>query len=133
MARFIGLLLTDGSLSQIKKTKVWRISFSSNSNELADEFEKLVFKLFEIKTKQRSYKGAVEIKHTLKRKFAEELISYSPSYRTLAYNKAENKYPEPTIPKFICDKSKISKRIFKICFHWRWHNNFQYRKGKIWV
>ena len=116
MARLIGLLLTDGSLSQIKKTKVWRISFSSNSSELTKEFSNLIFQLFEIKTKQRTYKGAFEIKHTLKRKFAEELMTYSPSYRTLAYNKQEARYPETIIPNFIVENDTLAKEFLKYAF-----------------
>lgn len=113
MARFVGLLLTDGSLSQIKKTKVWRISFVSNSKELVIEFEILAFRLFGVKFKKETYKGAFEAKHTLKRKFAEELIKYSPTYRTL---EIDGKETEAKIPEFILQEENLAKEFLKYAF-----------------
>lgn len=113
LARFIGLLLTDGSLSQIKKTRVWRISFSSNSEELAAEFEKLVFDLFRIRVRKRPYKGAIEIKHTINKRFAKELLAYSPTYRTLV---KDGKETEARIPEFIQSDENLAREFMKYAF-----------------
>ena len=113
LARLIGLLLTDGSLSQIKKTKVWRISFSSNSVELAKEFQALILTLFGIRTRVREYNGALEIKHTLNKKFVEELLIYSPTYRTLAKDGRET---EAKIPNFITENEVFAKEFLRYAF-----------------
>ena len=113
LARLIGLLLTDGSLSQIKKTKVWRISFSSSSDELSKEFQSLIFDLFGIRAKVKIYNGAFELKHTLNRGFAEELLIYSPTYRTLENNGKET---EAKIPEFIVESNDLAKEFLKYAF-----------------
>lgn len=113
LARLIGLLLTDGSLSQIKKTKVWRISFSTSSEELAAEFEKLILELFNIRIRKIPYKGAIEIKHTIGRQFAEELLSYSPTYRTLAN---DGKETEAVIPEFVKSNENLAREFLKYAF-----------------
>ena len=113
LARIIGLLLTDGSLWQIKKTNVWCVSFTSNSNELIEEFEKLSLELFEIKFKRRPYRGAIELKRSINRRFAEELISYTPTYRTLI---KEGKETEAKIPEFIKNNQELAKEFLKYAF-----------------
>ncbi|GEM_PF-5888875 len=113
LARLVGLLLTDGSLSQIKKSKVWRISFISNSEELVIEFEKLAFRLFSVNFKRKFYKGAFEIRNTLKREFAEELIRYSPTYRTLS---CEGKETEAKVPEFVFENENLAREFLKYAF-----------------
>lgn len=113
LAKLIGLLLTDGSLWQIKKTNVWCISFTSNSDALIEEFEKLTFELFEIKFKRRPYRGAIELKRTINRRFAEELISYTPTYRTLI---KEGKETEAKVPEFITQNENLAKEFLKYAF-----------------
>lgn len=113
LARLIGLLLTDGSLSQIKKTKVWRISFISNSEELVNEFEKLAFDLFGLRFRKVLYKGAIEIKHTINSEFAKELLSYSPTYRTLV---KDSKETEAKIPEFIRNNQNLAREFLKYAF-----------------
>ncbi|MBI2578330.1 MAG: LAGLIDADG family homing endonuclease [Candidatus Aenigmarchaeota archaeon] len=116
MAQLIGLLITDGSLWCNKKSGLWSISFTSNSNELVAEFERLIFEIFHLKLRKRIYKGSWEVKSGISRKAAAELISYSPSYRTLAYNKAENKYPGTIIPEFILSNSELGKQFLRYAF-----------------
>lgn len=113
LARLTGLLLTDGSLSQIKKSKVWRISFISNSEELVIEFEKLAFQLFGVKFKRKFYKGTFEAKHTVKREFAEELVRYSPTYRTLS---REGKETEAKVPNFVFENENLAREFLKYAF-----------------
>ena len=113
LARLMGLLLTDGSLSQIKKTKVWRISFISNSVELVNEFEKLVYKLYGRKFTKKRYKGAISVKNTISKEFAEELVSYSPTYRTLSINEKET---NARIPSFISNNLVLAKEFLRYAF-----------------
>ncbi len=113
LARLIGLLLTDGSLSQIKKTKVWRISFISNSEKLVSEFERLAFELFQIRFTKEHYKGAIQIKHTINRKYVEEMLNYSPTYRTLTKNGKET---EAIIPEFIKNQKNLAREFLKYAF-----------------
>ena len=127
LARLIGLLLTDGSLSQIKKTKVWRISFSSNSAELAAEFRTLIFDLFGINAKINRHNGALEIRHTLLRRFAEELLLYSPTYRTLEKNGNET---EAKIPDFINQNADLAREFLKYAFTGDGTVAFQIGKAK---
>ena len=116
MARLIGLLLTDGSLWCNKKSKLWSISFTSNSDELVAEFENLIFELFHLKVHKRLYKGSWEVKGGISKKVAAELTSYSPTYRTLAYSKEENKYPESKIPEFIFERLELAKEFLRYAF-----------------
>ncbi len=113
LSRLIGLLLTDGSLYQNKKIKGWRISFISSSEELVFEFERLAFDLFNIKFKKSFYKGAFEVKHSIKKEFVEELVRYSPTYRTLS---KEGKETEARIPEFIWHQPVLSREFLKYAF-----------------
>lgn len=114
MARLIGLLLTDGGLSVISKRR--RLHFTSNSEELMREFRYLTKKLFNLSTKPRIRNGAFHIDVWISRKTRDELFSYSPTYRKLAYDKVSGNYPEAKIPEFIFNDIKLAREFLKYVF-----------------
>ena len=112
IARLIGLLLTDGGLSRISG-KRWRIHFTSNSEHLTNEFEKLVRHLFNLSMAKEYRKGAWRVQAWVSRKVKEELLSYSQTYRTLSI---EGKETEATIPSFIFSDKELATEFLKYAF-----------------
>ena len=110
MARLAGLLLTDGGLSQIGGK--WRIHFTSNSRAFLQEFDSIVMQLFRLKTAREYRNGAWKAQAWVSRKVKEELLSYSPTYRTLNKNGKET---EARIPDFIYNP-ELAKQFLKYAF-----------------
>jgi len=110
-ARLIGLLLTDGGLSQIG-TK-WRIHFTSNSEILVNEFQEIIENLFNLKMYKEYRKGAWRVQCWVSKRVKEELLSYSSTYRTLSINGRDT---EAKIPEFISNNSTFSKEFLKYAF-----------------
>ena len=110
MARLTGLLLTDGGLSQISGK--WRIHFTSNSRPFIQEFDNMVVQLFKLKTAKEFRNGAWKAQAWVSRKVKDELISYSPTYRTLIENGKET---EAKIPDFIRN-SDLAKEFLRYAF-----------------
>ncbi|MBI5061386.1 MAG: hypothetical protein HZB67_03655 [Candidatus Aenigmarchaeota archaeon] len=112
LARLIGLLLTDGGLSLISGKK-WRVHFTSNSEEFMKEFESLVKQLFNLSTTKEYRNGAWKAQTWTSRKVKDELIGYSPTYRTLS---REGKETEAKIPDFIVSNQELAKQFLKYAF-----------------
>ena len=115
MARFIGLLLTDGGVSQISGKK-WKVHFTANSETLCNNFITLIKKLFNLSTRPVKSRGAFSINVWISEKTKNELLSYSPNYRKLAYDKLNGKYPKTIIPEFISNNSKLAREFLKYAF-----------------
>ncbi len=112
LARLVGLLLTDGGLSLISGKK-WRIHFTSNSVDFVKEFESLMMQLFNLKVAKEYRNGAWKAQAWISRKVKDELIGYSPSYRTLS---KDGKETEAKIPDFIRNNSILAKEFLKYAF-----------------
>lgn len=112
LSRLIGLLLTDGGLSQISG-KRWRIHFTSSSEEFIAEFGNLVKELFNLKTAKDFRNGAWKAQAWISQKAKDELTRYSPSYRTL---QIKGKETEAKIPDFILRNESLGKEFLRYAF-----------------
>lgn len=111
MARLIGLLLTDGGVCQIAKR--WRIHFTSNSEPFVEEFETLIKKLFNLRMVKEYRNSAWKVQAWISRKTRDELLKYSPTYRTLNIDGKETK---AKIPNFIKQDTKLANEFLKYAF-----------------
>lgn len=112
LARMVGMLLTDGGLSLISGKK-WRIHFTSSSETFVKEFENLVKQLFNLRTAKDYRNGAWKAQAWVSEKVKNELIAYSPTYRTLS---KEGRETEAKIPEFIASSPELAREFLKYAF-----------------
>ncbi|MFH0949512.1 MAG: LAGLIDADG family homing endonuclease [Candidatus Aenigmatarchaeota archaeon] len=112
MAKLIGLLLTDGGLSIISG-KRWRIHFTSNSEPFVKVFENLIKQLFNLRIEKNYRNGAWKVQTWISKKVKDELVQYSPTYRTLSI---EGETTEAKIPDFIYQNSELAKDFLRYAF-----------------
>lgn len=115
MARLIGLLLTDGGVSQISG-KRWKVHFTSSSEMLSIEFGGLMKQLFHLSSRPVKMKGAFYTSIWISRQACDELHSYSKSFRKLAYDKPSGSYPEAIIPRFVMENENLAKEFLRYAF-----------------
>lgn len=114
LAKLIGFLLTDGGVSKVSGK--WRIHFTSNSDTLNEEFRNLINKIYGYKLATEKRFGAKTLRTWINKEISNELLSLTPNYRTLAYDKSKNDYPNAIIPKFILNNRQYGKEFLKYAF-----------------
>jgi DNA-binding transcriptional regulator WhiA len=114
LAKLVGFLLTDGGVSKISGR--YRIHYTSNSNVLLKEFRRIFEKLYGYKLASEKKFNATILRTWVNKDIAKELLSLTPSYRTLAYNKNNNKYPNARIPEFVVNNNEYTKTFLKYAF-----------------
>ena len=115
LSRLLGMLLTDGGLALISG-KQWRIYFSSNSRQFVGEFSYVVGALFGINLHLTKHNGAIECRAWVRKQIKEELLSLSPSYRKMAFDKNKSVYPECIIPDFIWGDKRLANEFLRYAF-----------------
>ncbi len=129
LARLVGLLLTDGGVSCISGK--WRIHFTSNSLELINEFRNIMKQLYGYSLATEKRFGAITVRTWINQRVKNELLSLSPSYRTMACRhfpvcpKLQGKnykscaicsageYPPAKIPDFVFENENLARELLR--------------------
>lgn len=83
LARFFGMLLTDGGISNVSGK--WRMHFTNTSGVLNEEFKRLSLELFDRRV-SREYRNGAVIQRAWVNSIIGNFLYYSESFRTQACN-----------------------------------------------
>lgn len=130
LSKLIGLLLTDGGVLCVSGK--WRVHFTSNSKILVDEFRHLMKDLYGLSVATEKRFEATTVRAWINRKVVKELLSLTPSYRTMECNhhpkcpklngkkhssciicKPKINYPPAKIPDFIFENKNLACNFLK--------------------